>query len=282
MPDVGTWAKLAAYVVCIGLVLELAHRIYWRINRWVTDLPTGPTVRAALSGLCAAIPLAAVLLVTGAFCFYIDRQSLESLGLQTDFLFLSRFVEGVAVAFAVVTILFISGYSAGWFRVERCSITREEVPAFCGGACDFTLAAVFEEIAIRGYVFTVLNHTWGPTAAVLGSASVFSLFHLIKHPRIPAIFTINAFIFGVLTAQARLVTGSLWTPIGLHLGWNFAMGPVFGLPCSGRNYDYGLVCCSVQGPEWVTGGLYSPDAGILGTCALTVTAAVLMAIVPMC
>jgi membrane protease YdiL (CAAX protease family) len=281
MPDVSTWAKLAAYVVCIGLVLELAHRIYWQLNRWVMSMSAGATVRALLSAATASIPLIAVLLVTGAFCVYIDQKSLESLGLRGDFESLATFVEGAAIAFAAVTILFLIGYGIGWFKIERSSVDRSQVPAFCGGACDFTLGAVFEEIAIRGYVFSVLDHAWGPSVAVGGSALVFSLFHLIKHPKIPLIFTINAFAFGLLTAQARLVTGTLWAPIGLHIGWNLAEGPIFGLPSGGRIYNNGLVCSAVEGPEWVTGGLYSPDAGLLGTFTLGLAAAALLLLLPL-
>jgi len=282
MPDVGTWAKLAAYVVCIGLVLEFAHRLYWRIYRWTMALATGPTIRAILSALCAAIPLVAVLIVTDAFCVYVDRQSLESLGLHCGFESIATFIEGIAIAFAVVTIIFMVGYIIGWFKIERSSMSRHQIPAFCGGVCDFSMAAVFEEIAVRGYIFTVLDQAWGVTVAVVGSSIVFSLFHLIKHPKMPLIFTINAFIFGILTAQARVMTGTLWASIGLHFGWNLAMGPIYGLPCSGRRYDGGLVGCQVDGPEWVTGGLYSPDAGVLGTGALTITAFALAALLPVC
>ncbi|HOM71536.1 MAG TPA: type II CAAX endopeptidase family protein [Armatimonadota bacterium] len=280
MPDVGTWAKLAAYVVCIGLVLEFAHRLYWQLNGWAMNSSASAGWRAFFSAIFAAIPLFAVLLVTGAFCIYIDRQPLYSLGLQSGFDSFLMFSEGAAVAFVAVTFLFLAGYSIGWFKIERASISGDNFPAFCGGACDFSLAAVFEEVAIRGYVFSVLQHSWGSNVAVVGSAVVFSLLHLIKHPKIPLVFTINAFIFGILTAQARLITGSLWVPIGLHFGWNFAMGPVFGLPCGGRKYEHGLVISSVNGPEWMTGGLYSPDAGVLGTGALTVTAAVMLALMP--
>ena len=280
MPDVGTWAKLAAYVVCIGLVLEFAHRIYWQINRWALRLSIGASWRALISALSAAIPLVSVLVITGVFCVYIDRQSVESLGLKIGDGSLATFMQGLVISFTAVTFLFLAGYSMGWFRIERSSISKEQVPAFCGGACDFSLSAVFEEIAIRGYIFMVLEHAWGPSIAVVGSATVFSVFHMVKHPRIPLIFTINAFIFGLLTAEARLITGALWAPIGLHFGWNLAMGPIFGLPCSGRTYENGLVFSAVEGPEWVTGGLYSPDAGILGTGALTIAAAALMMLMP--
>ncbi|MEN6520707.1 MAG: type II CAAX endopeptidase family protein [Armatimonadota bacterium] len=282
MADVGTWAKLAAYVVCIGLVLEFAHRVYWRINRWAMKLATGPTLRAILSALCATIPLISALLVTWGFCTYVDRRSFESLGLQATFESTAVFVEGIAIAFAVVTLVFMAGYNFGWYKIERSSLSRHQVPSFCGGVCDFSMAAVFEEIAFRGYVFTVLSHTWGVTAAVVGSSLVFSLLHIIKHPKMPLIFTLNAFIFGVVTAQARLMTGALWASIGLHFGWNLAMGPIYGLPCSGRVYDGGLVECQVEGPDWVTGGLYSPDAGIIGTGALTLTSFALAVLLHVC
>lgn len=280
MPDVGTWAKLAAYVVCIGLVLEFAHRIYWQMNRWVIALELGATLRAVLCTLCASIPLIAVLAVTGVFCIYVDNQSLESLGLQQDVDSLLHFAGGLTVAIVAVSFVFLAGYSIGWFRVENSSFSRSRVPEFCGGASDFLLAAIFEEVAVRGYILSVLLHTWGPSVAIVGSSIIFSFFHLIKHPRLPVIFTINAFLFGVITAQARLVTGTLWAPIGLHFGWNLAMGPIYGLPCSGREYNDGLVCCSVDGPEWVTGGLYSPDAGILGTATLIVATAALTTFLP--
>ncbi len=280
MADVGTWAKLAAYVVCIGLVLEFAHRAYWQLNAWAAGLKSGAGVRAVLCATFASFPLLSVLLVTGLFCRYIDQCPLEWIGLRADYDSIILFIEGVSIAVAAVTVLFLIGHSIGWFKIERSTITRNQVPAFCGGACDFSLAAVFEEIAIRGYVFSLLMQAKGPVVAVVGSACVFSMLHMIKHPRIPLIFTINAFMFGIITAQARLVTGSLWAPIGLHFGWNLAQGPIFGLPCSGRVYDNGLVCCSVAGPDWVTGGLYSPDAGVLGTVSLVVTAAVLMLFLP--
>jgi len=280
MPDVGTSAKLAAYVVCIGLVLEFAHRLYWTINRRVIQSELAALWRALLSASSASIPLIAVLIVTGAFCAYIDRQSLVTLGLARDGDSLMLLIGGTTVAFATVSVIFLAGYSIGWFKIERSSFSRSKVPAFCGAVCDFSLAAVFEEIAIRGYIFTVLQQTWGGTAAVVGSAMVFSAFHLIKHPGMPLIFTINALFFGLLTGQARLMTGTLWAPIGLHFGWNLAMGPVFGMPCSGREYDGGLVRCSVDGPDWLTGGLYSPDAGVLGTGALMIATAAVMTFVP--
>ena len=116
--------------------------------------------------------------------------------------------------------------------------------------------------------------------AIIGSSVVFSLFHLIKHPKMPVVFTINAFVFGVLAAHARIATGALWLPIGLHMGWNVTMGPIFGMSCSGRNYENGLFMSIAKGPTWASGGLYSPDAGLLGTAGLLVAVIGLLIIVP--
>lgn len=283
MPDVSAWAKVAAYVVCIGLVLEYAHRLYWQINSRIAKLDVKAIWRALGQALSASIPLVAVVTITAAFCLCVDsdRSPLKTIGLQPQPSALPLFAGSVSVALVCVTLIFTAGYKTRLFKIQRTTMSKSLVPAFCGGASDFLLAAVFEEIAMRGYVFSVLQHTWGGGVAIAGSAAIFSLFHLVKHPRMPFIFTLNAFLFGCVTGLARLYTGTLWAPIGLHFGWNLAMGPIFGLPCSGRNYENGLVCCVVDGPEWLTGGLYSPDAGVLGTGALVLATFVMFAMTPL-
>ena len=151
---------------------------------------------------------------------------------------------------------------------------------FLGGLADFFTAAVFEEVIFRGYVFYVLLTAGGPLLAVVGSSIVFSLAHLIKHTSTPAMYVLNAFIFGLIAAVCRQFTGSLWLPVGLHFGWNVVSGPIFGLPYAGRNYDRGVVVSDVSGPTWLTGGRYSLDAGALGTLALLIAAVGLSAITP--
>jgi hypothetical protein len=128
-------------------------------------------------------------------------------------------------------------------------------------------------------VFSLLYHTRGASTAIIGSSVFFSLFHLVKHTRLPLLYTINAFFFGVLMAHSRLITGALWTPIGIHVGWNFA-SLLLGLPFAGRLCETGLITCSVEGPQFVTGGYYSPDAGLLGAVGLVVAASVLTAFTP--
>lgn len=275
--------KLAAYVVSIGLGLELAHRVYWALNRSALRIEGWLTTKTIISSMFACIPLFAAVGITEAFCRYLDASSLTSLGIGWRADSPLHLSTGIVLGGACVTAIFLAGCSVGWFRVAKSSFSEassSSVPAFCGDMTDIFVAAIFEELTMRGYIFTILNDQWGSVAAIYGSAMIFSLFHLAKHPKIPLIFSINAFVFGVLAAQARFTTGSLWLPIGLHFGWNLAMGPVFGLPCAGRAYETGLIKCEVDGPSWITGGDWSPDAGLLGTVALIIATAGLLALAP--
>jgi hypothetical protein len=68
---------------------------------------------------------------------------------------------------------------------------------------------------------------------------------------------------GVFLAFAYLRTRSLWLPIGLHLGWNFFEGAVFGYPVSGMNLSPNLLVQEARGPAWITGGTFGPEAGLV-------------------
>jgi hypothetical protein len=63
------------------------------------------------------------------------------------------------------------------------------------------------------------------------------------------------------------LTKQLWLPIGLHIGWNFFEGVIFGFPVSGMN-SYKLVLLRESGPKTWTGGEFGPEAGLLVLPAL--------------
>ena len=69
-----------------------------------------------------------------------------------------------------------------------------------------------------------------------------------------------------------LRTQQLWLPIGLHIGWNFFEGVIFGFPVSGTE-TFRILNHTVSGPSLLTGGDFGPEAGLilipalaLGTC----------------
>ena len=71
-----------------------------------------------------------------------------------------------------------------------------------------------EEIFFRGFVLAGLVARWGIVKASIGSALLFSVFHLYPGVLIPIFFT------GLLLAALYHATGSLWPPVIAHAGQN--------------------------------------------------------------
>jgi membrane protease YdiL (CAAX protease family) len=89
--------------------------------------------------------------------------------------------------------------------------TQRVLYFFVGGI----LAPAAEEIVFRGLIFGYLRR-WGLPAAVLISTALFAAFHL---PTIP----VTQIIGGIVFALAYVSTGSLMTPIAIHMLGNLAI-----------------------------------------------------------
>ena len=79
---------------------------------------------------------------------------------------------------------------------------------------------------------------------------------------------------GLFLAYGYVRTRSLWLPVGLHIGWNFFEGVVFGFPVSGLDI-YPLLRIKVNGPVLWTGGAFGPEAGLIVLPALILGAALI-------
>jgi hypothetical protein len=102
-----------------------------------------------------------------------------------------------------------------------------------------------------------LNTFW----AVLLSSMVFGTLHFLN-PNANWFSAVGITLSGIFLAYAYLATRKLWLPIGLHIGWNLFLGPVFGFPVSGLESS-GLIKAVVDGPLLFTGGEFGPEAGLL-------------------
>ena len=77
-------------------------------------------------------------------------------------------------------------------------------------------------------------------------------------------------------AAAYAATRSLWFPIGLHLGWNFTEGGIFGVAVSGGPAAKGMLSVSLAGPTLLTGGRFGPEASLVAIALCLAAAAVLL------
>lgn len=137
----------------------------------------------------------------------------------------------------------------------------------------FLLTAVVpgitEEIISRGILFRLTEEGLGTWIALAVSALFFGFAHSFNPGATvwsSAAISIEA---GVLFGLLYHVTRSLWWCIGLHAGWNFVQGAVFGIPVSGIKVD-GLFDSQLQGPDWLDGGGFGAEASVLTvlTCGI--------------
>lgn len=206
-----------------------------------------------------------MLLSTWAFCRLLDRRSFASLGFRLDHLALGDMAWGVFMGAALFLGVFGVELAAGWLTV-----TAFYWETAAAGAIVVSLAfsviqcigvGVMEETISRGYMLQSLADDWGVAAAVIISSVVFGLLHA-GNDNVTPLALFNLCVIGALFAYGYLVTRQLWLPIALHFSWNFCQGPVFGLPVSGSGRG-DLWTTQVSGPDWITGGAFGPEGGVL-------------------
>src|SRR5215468_2323493 len=150
-----------------------------------------------------------------------------------------------------------------------------------------------EEMFFRGIVLGLLLRTCRKLLSIVGVSALFAAVHFLKGSDWkPAIVTWTAgfqsigdafsgfgdpmmvlaafatlFLIGCILADARVLTRSLWLPIGLHAGWIFASGAfswlarrqMVGLPWLGKNLLVGIIPLSLAAVTWVLMRLWLKD-----------------------
>jgi membrane protease YdiL (CAAX protease family) len=151
----------------------------------------------------------------------VERRGASELAFDASTAFASRgALFGAALFCAVYAVLWASG-SANYLGFDGL-----------GGvlfAFGISIAAAFgEEIIVRGGIFRVIEEGFGTLAALIFSASLFGALHTVNNGATLVSTVSIALEAGVLLGLAYTATRSLWFPIGIHFGWNFTEGGIFG------------------------------------------------------
>ncbi|MDT0427709.1 CPBP family intramembrane glutamic endopeptidase [Streptomyces salyersiae] len=131
------------------------------------------------------------------------------------------------------------------------------------GLVGFMAAAAFtEEVMFRGVLFRIIEEYTGTWIALISTGLVFGLMHLANpHADLWGAIAIAIEAGGMLGA-AYIATRSLWLPIGLHFGWNFAAAGIFSTEVSGNDTPQGLLDTTTSGPTPITGGAFGPEGSL--------------------
>lgn len=205
---------------------------------------------------------------------FLDRRSIANLGLKLDRAAPFDVMAGIGITFVMMGFIYVIELSVGWLTFEGFAWQFDSSATVLSNTLMmlgvFILVGWNEELFSRGYhlqtIASGINLFWG----VVLSSAVFGLLHL-GNPGATWLSAAGIFFAGVFLAYGYLRTGQLWLSIGLHIGWNFFEGVVFGFPVSGLDI-YPLTRIQVEGPALWTGGAFGPEAGLIVLPALVLGA----------
>ena len=186
-----------------------------------------------------------------------DGDRLSAQGLPLGRRSARQFLAGLAVGMLLIGLCVALAAAAGSYEV-RGSFNARALRLSAEVLLLLLSGALLEEAMFRGYPFQRLVEAVGPVWAVVAFSALFGAAHL-GNPNASGVLSwafLNTIVIGVLLALAYLRSGTLWLPFGIHFGWNFALGFVFGLPVSGMKTFSVIVHGSIRGPAWLTGGAY--------------------------
>lgn len=201
---------------------------------------------------------------------WIEHRTATELGARSA---VSHFIGGAIIGF----VLFASVYAMLWaygavtFHGWNTNVANGVAAAFVLSL----LAGVGEEIIFRGVVYRLFEEGFGTLIAIVLSGAMFGLIHAGNKGATLESSLAIALEAGVLLAAAYVLTRSLWLPIGLHFGWNFTEGGIFGAAVSG-NSGKGLLNVTLSGPDLVTGGTFGPEASVAAVGVCLVAAIVML------
>ena len=254
----------------VFFVTLLAVDVLYQLVAKVLHAPSSRPL-AGMSAIVSAVVLSAVMIVAYRLLVrWIENRRVEELGRkQAARLALIGVVCGAVLFTAVEMILVWKGVA----HIGRGAGTTYLSFAI-GGAL---AAAVGEEIVFRGAVFRIIEEGFGTLIALLLSAALFGALHGFNPGASPTSMAAIALEAGILLGAAYTATRSLWLPIGLHFGWNFAEGGIFGAAVSG-NTAHGVVASTFSGDPLWTGGAFGPEASVVAVIVCLIASVVFLAI----
>jgi CAAX protease family protein len=181
------------------------------------------------------------------------------LGLMLDWKTVTDFAVGVLIGSLAIFGVFSAELLLGFLQTTA-AVSSDTHTSWFG--LSYLISVFIEELISNGLMLSglvlVIRRRW---IAVAVMAIIFGFLHGTNPNATPLSVFSNA-LGGAVYAVAYLGSKRLWLGTGIHFAWNFVQGPVLGFPVSGGVMP-GMFSQSVSGPNWLTGGAYGPEGGLI-------------------
>ena len=191
-----------------------------------TGIQVPPTGHApAAYRLVAAIAGSIALVVTyWAAVRFGEKRAVPELDLRRA---PSDLLLGLGIGAALLAAIVAVQWLFGWVIIEPRTVDRVAL-----ALRDSIRSGVLEELVLRLVIFRMLWRAFGIWPAIAGAALVFGLLHAANPDSSP--FAVACLIAGEgIGIGLYLITGRIWSAIGMHAAWNFTQGWIFGAAVSG-------------------------------------------------
>jgi membrane protease YdiL (CAAX protease family) len=252
---VASWRTMADFPLITLVMAVLLYAVASRLGHEVGKLvpPLGQPAHAAVH-----------MLVMVTFVLAVYKLAISRLGeTPRDDLPMARALpelgKGVTAGATLFCLVAAIAAAAGVYRMTGREAASEVMVPLISTAI---MPAFMEELLFRGILFRWIEEFGGSWAALILSSALFGL----VHSQNPGATWFSSFAVaveaGLLLGGAYMFTRSLWMPIGLHAAWNFAQGPILGVPVSGQQV-HGLFQARLSGPVILSGGAFGLEASII-------------------
>lgn len=214
-------------------------------------------------GLLLITSFGCLLFLIWIWTHWIERRPFATLGFLAKrpfFFYVRGFFRGL--------ILILFGLLFTWLLGARIEIQPSSTPLVRRLVLAFLFLPAWmvqgaaEEVLIRGWMLPVFSLRHGVKAGILISAVTFAALHVLN-PGLTALALLNLTLFGIFAALYALKEGSLWGICALHAAWNWSLGNLLGLSVSGMEPDFSLLSLRIEGEQWLTGGAFGPEGGMV-------------------
>lgn len=259
--------RILIFMICLAFVSTIAQFLLKSI---IGGMPPKGILRDFTAVALAAL---ASTIVVPLITKYISKRSFISLGYRWNNKAVKDLVFGFALSAAMAALFTFLLYLFGLIEINGINWESNSSSIFIESLLVMSLSSIsflfllhilvgwWEELVFRAFIFQNMVEGMGTKAAILISCLIYGVVHAFN-PNAGILSSLIIVLFGYLRIYGLLSTKMMWLSIGMHIGWNFFQGPIFGFSASGHKTAQ-LLSHSVKGPEYLSGGEFGPEGSLI-------------------
>lgn len=197
------------------------------------------------------------------FIVYFGKRTFNSLGMSKGII--KNYLVGWIIATAILYIIWQINVSIGSINSSLNKDVNYIILSFL--FIGFIFQGFFEEFLFRGLLFTEMAIKRGVVYATILNSVLFAFSHT-GNLNSSLISFVNTFLLSIVFSLMYYYHDNIWIVAAFHSGWNFMLGPFFGINVSGFNLPTVVLnSLSIPNNEAFNGGLYGLEASYFVTIA---------------